>query len=66
MRDLSWFYLYGVGGLIYALGSIACARTGALDFKIPSERRMFLVLTVCLVVFALFHGVFQFVLPFVE
>ncbi|MEM9491659.1 MAG: hypothetical protein AAGC55_21110 [Myxococcota bacterium] len=66
MRELSWIYLYGVGGLIYALGSIVCIRAGVLDLKERGERDIFVAATGCLVIFALAHGLFQFVLPFVE
>ena len=66
MRELSWFYLYRGGGLIYVLGSVVCIRSGVLDLKEPSERAIFVATTICLILFATGHGLFQFVLPFVE
>lgn len=65
MFALSWIYLYGVGGVIYVLGTMACVRTGVLDWKNHDERRMYLATTACLVLFAAIHALFQFVLPFV-
>ncbi len=61
---ISWFYLYGVGGLIYAIGTYFCIRQNALDFTQPHERRIWLFATFCLATFAAGHALFQFVLPF--
>ena len=60
---LSYLYQYGIGGLIYLLGAAVSIRYGVLDLKDPGERNIFLVMTLCLGIFALAHGLFQFVLP---
>lgn len=65
MFTVSWFYLYAVGGVIYAGGAYACWRFGALDLSITDERRDFLVVTGFLGGMATLHAVLQFVLPFV-
>lgn len=62
---VSWFYLYGVGGLIYGLGSYFCVRQNVLDFSQPRERLVWLFATGCLGLFAAVHAVFQFILPYV-
>jgi len=64
MYSLSWFYLYGVGGLIYVLGAVACIRTDALDMTNPRDRGIFVKVSVALVVFAGVHALFQWTLPF--
>jgi len=66
MFGISWFYLYGVGGTFYGLGTYLCVRAGTLDFKNKRDRRMYTATTSCLVLFAVVHGLFQFVLPYVE
>lgn len=65
MYAISWFYLYGVGGAVYAAGALWCVRMGVLDLSEPRERRVFVVATLCLALFAGVHALFQFVLPFV-
>ncbi len=65
MFSISWFYLYIVGGIIYAGGTYICWRAGALDFNDASERRSFRLATGCVIAFAVIHGLFQFVFPFV-
>lgn len=64
MYAISWFYLYGVGGLLYAAGTYWCVRLGVLDFSEPRERVVYLWATICLAIFAGIHALFQFVLPF--
>jgi hypothetical protein len=61
---ISWFYQYGVGGLVYAIGTYFCVRQNVLDFNQPRERRIYLFATLCLGIFATGHAIFQFVLPF--
>lgn len=63
MFTLSWYYMYGVGGLIYLLGVIAGLKTGVLDLSIKKDRNVFVGMTACLVLFAGVHALFQFVLP---
>lgn len=63
MFTLSWYYMYGVGGLIYALGVIIGWKTGVLDLSIKKDRTIFLGLTACFALFAGVHVIFQFVLP---
>lgn len=63
MFTLSWFYMYGVGGLIYALGTIVGIKTGVLDLRIKRDRAVYVYVTVCLALFAAVHVLFQFVLP---
>lgn len=65
MFNLSWFYLYGVGGAIYAGGALLCVRAGVLDLGVAGERRMFGWMTAALALFATIHGLFQFVFPYV-
>jgi hypothetical protein len=65
MYKLSWFYLYGVGGAIYALGTYLCTRAGVLDFGDRRERGMFAWATAAMILFAVIHALFQFVFPFV-
>ena len=64
MYAISWFYLYGVGGALYAAGTFWCLRLGVLDLREPRERQIFVAATVCLALFAGAHALFQFVLPF--
>ncbi len=61
---ISWIYLYGVGGLVYGVGTYFCVRQNVLDFAQPRERQIWILSTVCLVIFAVAHALFQFVLPF--
>lgn len=61
---ISWFYLYGVGGAIYAAGTYFCVRQDVLDFEQPREKQVWVFATVCLAIFAAGHALFQFVLPF--
>ena len=63
MFTLSWYYMYGVGGLIYAIGTVVGFKTGVIDFSIEQDRRIFLGMTACLALFAGVHALFQFVLP---
>jgi hypothetical protein len=65
MFTISWYYLYGVGGAFYALGTYLCLRSGALDLQNAGERRMFVITTACLTLFAVAHALLQFVLPHV-
>lgn len=62
---ISWIYLYGVGGATYAAGSVFCVKAGTLDLSDPREKKAFVFATACLVFFAVMHGLFQFVFPFV-
>ena len=66
MYSISWFYLYGVGGLMYAGGSYLVWRAGVLDFSAPQDRRIYWFTTGCLVLFAVVHALFQFVFPFID
>jgi len=61
---ISWIYLYGVGGLIYAGGTWLCVHENALDLSEPRERRTYILATTGLCIFALDHALFQYVLPF--
>ena len=63
MFEISWYYLYGVGGAFYALGSYVCIRSGSLDLSQQQDRTIYAAATGCLVVFAAAHALFQFVLP---
>ena len=65
MFTISWFYLYGVGGTFYALGTWVCAKSGALDFNEKRDRKMYFTVTGCLLLIAAAHALFQFVLPHV-
>ncbi len=62
---ISWFYLYGVGGFVYFLGSYFCVRQDVLDFSQPRERQVWCLATGGLALFAAGHALFQFVLPHV-
>ena len=64
MFALSWYYMYGVGGLIYGGGTIAGIKLGVLDLKVTRDRLLFFSMTGCLMLFAGVHALFQFVLPF--
>jgi hypothetical protein len=63
MFELSYLYNYGVGGAIYGVGAFICLKHGVLDLKIPRERRIFWSTTGCFGIFAVVHGLFQFVFP---
>jgi hypothetical protein len=63
MYAWSFIYLYLVGGLFYAIGSILVIRAGMLDLKEPQDRNMYWIMTLCLILFACFHGYFQLILP---
>lgn len=41
---LPFIYLYGVGGIFFAVGLIIIVRSGALNFKIRHHRRWFWIL----------------------
>ena len=64
MFALSYWYMYGVGSLIYLGGTVLCLRVGALDLQNPRERLAFGIATAGLLVYAGVHALFQFVLPF--
>jgi|GEM_PF-2119905 len=66
MYTWSFVYQYGVGGLIYAIGVWIALKSGILDLQDPKERKIFFWLTVCFLVFAGVHALFQFVFPFLE
>ncbi len=63
---LSFFYQYGVGGLIFLVGTVLSVRAGVLDLSVPSERRIYFLLTLFFILVALGHALFQFVFPFVK
>ena len=60
-----YLYQYGVGSLIMAGSLFIAHRTGALDMQSSESRRTFGILVGGMVLYAVVHGLIQFVFPFV-
>ena len=59
----SWAYVYGVGGLVFAVGLALCIRTGEIDPSRRRGRRTLALMIAGFVGYALLQGVMQMALP---
>lgn len=64
MHTWSYIYLYVVGGLFYFIGSFLVIRAGMLDLKAPQDKKIYWTMTLCLILFAVVHFLFQMVFPY--
>ncbi|MGI9427344.1 MAG: hypothetical protein ACR2NM_01715 [Bythopirellula sp.] len=53
---LSWFYQYGIGGLVFATGIVLALRTGAVRWSLWTDRRLVLVLIAGILTAASLHA----------
>ena len=60
LRDvwLSFFYLYGVGGIIFFIGIRIIKKTGALNLKLRRHRFWYRVMIFGYFYFVVFHAFF--------
>ena len=58
-----WAYVYGVGGVAFALGLLLCLRTRAIDLRERRGRRALALMIAGFVGYALLQGVMQMALP---
>jgi hypothetical protein len=60
---LSFFYLYGVGGVLFLASLVLLLRRGALDLQTGHGKRILLFLLVGYGAYIAYHAATQFVLP---
>ncbi len=59
----SFFYLYGVGGLVFVGSLVLALRRGALDLKTSDGRKVLWFLILGYAAYMAFHALTQFILP---
>jgi len=59
----SWAYVYGVGGLVFAIGLALCLKSGQIDPSRRRGRRILALMIAGFVGYALLQGVMQMALP---
>jgi len=60
---LSFLYLYGVGGLLFAGSLILLLKRGALDVQTKQGKQILFILFAGYAVYIAYHAATQFVLP---
>ncbi|MBN1422832.1 MAG: hypothetical protein JXP34_28910 [Planctomycetes bacterium] len=58
-----WIYVHGVGGIVFALGLVACLRTRQIDVRERRGRRTLVLMVAGFAGYALLQGAMQVLLP---
>ena len=59
----SWAYVYGVGGVVFAVGLVLCIATRQIDLRAGRGRRALALMIGGFVGYAILQGVMQMALP---
>ncbi|MEZ4270415.1 MAG: hypothetical protein R3C68_02920 [Myxococcota bacterium] len=51
-----WLYQYGVGGSVFAASMVLAVKTGAISLDRPRDKRIALLLGVCVLIAFTVHG----------
>ncbi len=60
-----YLYQYGMGAFIMAASLFAARAAGALDLRERETKKTFVILIAGMLLYAVVHGLLQFVFPFV-
>jgi len=59
----AWAYVYGVGGVVFAVGLVVCVATRQIDLSAKRGRRAMALMVAGFVGYAILQGVMQMALP---